>query len=124
MSEPYADFPLSIDGTGRLARTGVDDHVRDMVEQVLLSSPGERVNRPDFGCGLLELVFEPGSELLVAATELRTRAALQRWLGDVVAVQTLSVRLVDTALSVDLEYVRLLDGTTAALSLELPRSTP
>lgn len=122
MSEPYVDYPLTIDGTGRLGRTGVDDHVRDMVEQVLLSSPGERVNRPDFGCGLLELVFEPGSELLVAATELRTRAALQRWLGDVVDVQTLNVRLVDNTLFVELEYIRLLDGTRAGLSLELPGS--
>jgi uncharacterized protein len=122
MSERYVDYPLTIDGTGRLGRTAVDDHVRDLIEQVLLSSPGERVNRPDFGCGLLELVFEPGSELLVAATELRTRAALQRWLGDVVDVQTLYVRLVDTTLSVELEYIRLLDGTRAGLSLELPGS--
>jgi phage baseplate assembly protein W len=124
VSEPYVDYPLAIDGTGRLARTGVDDHVRDMVEQVLFSSPGERVNRPDFGCGLLELVFEPGSELLVAAMELRTRASLQRWLGDVVDVQSLSVRLVDSTLYVELEYVRLLDGTRASLSIPVPGVGP
>ena len=124
MTDPYLDFPLVVDGTGRLAHTAVDDHVRDMIEQVLLTSPGERVNRPDFGSGLLELVFEPASELLVAATELRTRAALQRWLGDVVDVRSLSVRLVDSALLVELEYVRLLDGTTSTMSVELPRSGP
>jgi phage baseplate assembly protein W len=124
VSDPYVDFPLVVDGTGRLGRTAVDDHVRDMIEQVLLTSPGERVNRPDFGCGLLELVFEPASELLVAATELRTRAALQRWLGDVVDVRTLNVRLVDTALIVELEYLRMLDGTTGTMSVELPRSGP
>jgi phage baseplate assembly protein W len=122
VSDPYVDYPLAVDGTGRFARTAVDDHVRDMVEQVLLSSPGERVNRPDFGCGLLELTFEPGSELLVAATELRTRASLQRWLGDVVDVRSLRVRLVDTELLVELEYVRLLDGTHGSVSLALPGS--
>jgi phage baseplate assembly protein W len=120
VSEPFVDYPFTVDGTGRLARTGVDDHVRDMVEQVLFTSPGERVNRPDFGCGLLELVFEPNSELLAAATELRVRGALQRWLSDVIDVESLSVRADEERLVVHLVYVRLLDGARTELQLPVP----
>ena len=55
------DFPYHVDGTGRSATTGAADHVRDLIEQVLFTAPGERVMRPDFGSGLLALVFEPNS---------------------------------------------------------------
>ena len=55
------DFPYHFDGRGRTATTGRDDHIRDLIEQVLFTAPGERVMRPDFGSGLLALVFEPNS---------------------------------------------------------------
>ena len=124
MTGPYLDFPLAVDGGGRLATTETDDHVRDLLEQVLFTSPGERVNRPDFGCGLRELVFEPNSELLAAATELRVRASLQRWLSDVVDVADVRVRAEDSSLVVELEYVRLLDGTRVQTAFSTPRSAP
>jgi len=120
---PFVDYPFTIDGTGRLARTEIDDHVRDMIDQVLFTSPGERVNRPDFGCGLLELVFEPNSELLAAATELRVRGALQRWLSDVIDVEALSVHADGERLVVDLVYVRLVDGARTELRLPVPGGT-
>ena len=63
------DFPFHFDGRGRTAATGDDDHVRDMIEQLLFTSPGERVNRPDFGSGLLQLVFAPNSPELAAALQ-------------------------------------------------------
>ncbi|NHB84429.1 GPW/gp25 family protein [Tessaracoccus sp. HDW20] len=104
------DFPFRIDETGRTARTDADDHLRDMVEQVLFTAPGERVDRPDFGCGLLRLVFGPNSPELAATVEFTVRAALQRWLGDVLAVQTLTVTSDDATLRVEATYVNLATG--------------
>ncbi len=92
-SAPRTDiaFPFRIDRRGRTAHADHDAHVRDLVEQVLFTSPGERVMRPDFGCGLLDLVFTPNSPELAAALELSVQAALQRWLGDLIQVQGLDV---------------------------------
>ena len=69
MDEPYLDFPFRIDKRGRTTVTGENDHIRDMIEQVLFTNPGERVNRPDFGCGLKRLLFMPNSQPLAAATQ-------------------------------------------------------
>lgn len=99
------DYPFHFDGLGRTATTGYDEHVRDMIEQLLLTNAGERVNRPDFGGGMLALVFAPGSPELAAAVELGLRAALQRWLGDVVDVARLEVTSEDSRLLVALDYV-------------------
>lgn len=98
------DFPLHYDARGHTASTDYDDHVRDMIEQVLFTSPGERVNRPDFGSGLLQLVFGPNSPEVAAALQFAAQAALQRWLGDVIDVHALDVTSVDAALSVDVSY--------------------
>jgi hypothetical protein len=99
------DFPFHFDGRGRTASTGDDDHIRDMIEQLLFTSPGERVNRPDFGSGLLQLVFAPNSPELAAALQFTTQAALQRYLGDLIDLQTLEVRSVDSTLNVVVKYV-------------------
>jgi phage baseplate assembly protein W len=89
---------------GRTARTGDEDHIRDMVEQFLFTNPGERVNRPDFGSGLLQLVFNPNSpEVAVALADI-ARAGLQRWLGDVIDVQQLAVDSEDSLLRVAVSY--------------------
>lgn len=124
MTGPFLDFPLGVDGAGRMATTEADDHVRDLIEQVLFTAPGERVNRPDFGCGLRELVFEPNSELLAAAVELRVRGSLQRWLGDVADVQDVRVRADDSRLTVDVTYVRLLDGARVEARFPAPGEAP
>ena len=86
----YMDFPFRMDETGRTATTDVDDHVRDMIYQVLFTSPGERVDLPNFGCGLLQLVFAPNSDTLAAATQLLVQGSLQKWLGDVIQVSDCS----------------------------------
>ena len=98
------DFPFHFDGRGRTALTGTDDHIRDMIEQLLFTSPGERVNRPDFGSGLLQLVFAPNGPELAAAVQLTVQAALQRWLGDVIAVRALEVEALDSRLTVRIDY--------------------
>jgi uncharacterized protein len=98
------DFPWHFDRAGRTAVTGVDDHIRDMIEQLLFTSPGERVNRPDFGSGVLQLIFAPNSPELAAALQFAMRAALQRWLGDLIEVRDLSVSSDDSTLSIDVAY--------------------
>jgi phage baseplate assembly protein W len=101
------DFPYHVDGRGRTARTGADDHLRDLIEQVLFTAPGERVMRPEFGSGLLALVFEPGGPELVAATQHLVHGALQQELGHLIAVESVEVSQYEGALSVDVAYVAL-----------------
>jgi uncharacterized protein len=110
MDASYLDHSLRLDGRGRVATTQTDDHVRDMIYQVLFTSPGERVNRPDFGCGLLQLVFEPNSEALATATQFLVQGALQRWLADVIQVEQLEITSEEERLMVDMIYVRLDTG--------------
>ena len=110
------DYPFHFDPRGRTAETGADDHVRDMIEQLLFTSPGERVNRPDFGSGLLQMVFAPNSPELAAALQFTLQAALQRWLGDVVGVGALSVDSDDAMLTVNLSYTVLATGEARTAS--------
>src|SRR2546423_1583666 len=104
------DFPFHFDSRGRTAATGDEDHIRDMIEQLLFTSPGERVNRPDFGSGLMQLVFAPNSPELAAALQFTVQAALQQWLGDVIQVQQLEVSSEDATLRVTLNYSILQTG--------------
>ena len=98
------DFPFHFDSRGATARTGYADHVRDMIEQLLFTNPGERLNRPDFGCGLLQLVFAPNSPELAATLQFTAQAALTQWLGDVIDVRELTVTSIDSTLNVSLSY--------------------
>ncbi|MDN7179631.1 GPW/gp25 family protein [Caballeronia sp. SEWSISQ10-4 2] len=97
-------WPFRFDPRGRTATATNDDHVRDMIEQMLFTNPGERVNLPDFGSGLQQMVFAPNSPELAAALQFTVQASLQRWLGDVVEIQALSVSSDDAALRVDVQY--------------------
>lgn len=98
------DFPLQFDNFGRTAAAGPDDHIRDMIEQFLFTNNGERVNRPDFGSGLLQLIFAPNSAELAATLQFTIQAGLQRWLGDVLEVQALDVASEDSSLRVFIQY--------------------
>jgi phage baseplate assembly protein W len=98
------DFPLHFGDRGRTASTDDDDHTRDMIELLLFTSPGDRVNRPDFGSGLMQMVFAPNSPELGAALQFTMQAALDRWLGDVIEVRALEVVSEDARLTVDLTY--------------------
>ena len=100
----HLDFPYHVDGTGRSAMTGPGDHVRDLIEQVLFTAPGERVNRPDFGCGLHRLVFEPNGPELAAATQMLVHGALQQWLADRLTVIDVTVEAEDAALRITVTY--------------------
>jgi len=98
-------FPYQFDGRGRTAEATLNDHIRDMIEQVLFTAPGERVNRPDFGCGLLRLVFEPTSIEVATATQFLVQGALQQTLGDVIQISNVTVTSVHSQLTVMIEYM-------------------
>jgi phage baseplate assembly protein W len=99
------DYPFHIDGRGRTAAADDDDHVRDMIEQVLFTAPGERVNRPTFGSGVMQLLFAPNGDALAAATQFTVQGALQQWLGDVVLVEAVDVEADEGVLRVNVQYV-------------------
>lgn len=98
------DYPFHFDNRGRTAKTDDADHIRDMIEQLLMTGPGERVNRPDFGTGLMQMVFAPNSPEIAAALQFTVQASLQRWLGDLIDIEKLDVNAADSTLSVTLKY--------------------
>ncbi|MEH2002848.1 MAG: GPW/gp25 family protein [Nostoc sp.] len=98
------DFPLHFNSGGRTATTDDADHIRDLIEQLLFTNPGERVNRPDFGAGLLAMVFASNSPELAAALQYTIQASLQRWLSDLVEIQLLQVTSVDATLRIVVQY--------------------
>lgn len=103
-------YPWQIDGRGRVAEAAEAAHVRQMIEQVLFTIPGERVNRPDFGCGLQQLIFDPNSDELAATTEFLIQGSLQQWLGEritVDAVQVNNERADEGRLEITIRYVLL-----------------
>jgi phage baseplate assembly protein W len=101
------NFPYQFDGRGRTAQAAMSDYVRQLVEQVLFTSPGERVNLPDFGSGLLQLPFAPNSAEMAAATQFTVQGALQKWLGSYVKVQSVVASAQDAVLTVTVTYTPL-----------------
>jgi uncharacterized protein len=106
----FLDFPFHVDGRGLAAETAEDDHIRDMIFQVLFTNPGERVNRPDFGCGLKQLVFAPNSDALAVATQFLVQGALQRWLDPVIMVESVAVAAEESELRVSIAYSKRSGG--------------
>ena len=98
-------FPYQFDGRGRTSESDQAAWIRGLIEQVLFTSPGERVMRPEFGSGLGELVFAPNSPELAATTQFLVQGALQQWLGDLIAVDAVEVSAVESRLSVTVQYV-------------------
>lgn len=98
-------FPFAVDGRGRTADKDYQAHVRDMIELLLFTAPGERVMQPDFGCGLLDLTFEPNSPELAATLQISIQAQLQRWLGDIITAVALDVTSAEDVLRVTISYV-------------------
>jgi len=103
-------YPLEIERTGEVATAETDAHIEQMIEQVLFTKPGERVNRPDFGCGIYGMVFEPMSGEMIAVTQALVRGNLLKWLGDRIHLEQLEVEAQDSKLVVSITYVILRTG--------------
>ncbi|MFO1063077.1 MAG: GPW/gp25 family protein [Pirellulales bacterium] len=103
-------YPLQFSSLGRTALSERDDHIREMIEIVLFTNPGERVNRPDFGCGVLHNIFAGNGEQLAVALQAVMAASLNRWLGDVLEVNNLEVTAVESTLNVVLSYTVVKTG--------------
>jgi phage baseplate assembly protein W len=108
------DYPFAINSRGRSATTDDNNHIRDMIEQVLFTDPGERVNRPDFGCGLKRLLFMPNSQPLAAATQMLVKSSLQKWLENEISVEQVEVQAQDSTLIVKVTYSNRTDGQRQA----------
>jgi uncharacterized protein len=80
-------YPFQIDRRGRVSEATENDHIRHLIEQVLFTIPGERVNRPSFGSGIMQLIFAPNNTELVVAAQFLVQGALEQWLGDVIQIE-------------------------------------
>jgi phage baseplate assembly protein W len=101
------DHPFHVDDRRRTAETGEEDHVRDLIEQVLFTNPGERVNRPDFGAGLDQLVFGPSSPEVAATVQALVQGSLQQWLADRIRVETVEIVADGATLRINVQYTLL-----------------
>ncbi|MGW0948844.1 GPW/gp25 family protein [Streptomyces sp. NPDC002623] len=118
-------FPLRLDARGRLATVDDEEYLRGLVEAVLFTRPGERVNRPDFGSGVDRLVFAPSGDELAGATQSLVQAAVQRWLSDLLRVHEVRVEARDAVLDVTIRYTPLRQDTAEPRVLRLTgRGTP
>jgi uncharacterized protein len=99
------NYPFRIDERGRTALVSEEVHIRQMIEQVLFTAPGERVNRPNFGSGINELVFAPSSDELATATQFLVQGALQQWLGDLIHVESVEIESEESKLRVSVQYI-------------------
>ncbi len=114
-------FPYHVGPQGTTATAAsADDHIAQMLQQLLFTRPGERVNQPTFGCGLLNLVFSPNSPEVAAALSITVSAAVQQWLGDVVQIQSVDVTSAGSQLQVMLSYVTVTTGAPSTLTLAVP----
>jgi uncharacterized protein len=100
-------FPYTLDPSGHTAQTTLVAHIEQMIEQILFTSPGERVNRPTFGSGTAQLVFAPNSDMLAAAQQNVIQASLQMWLSDLIRVQSVTASAEDSTLLITVVYVVL-----------------
>lgn len=111
-------FPVAVDGGGRITASGGDDAIRGKIIQVLFTAPGERVHKPEFGCGLFRLVFEPGNAVLAAAMEFTVGQALARWLEDDIAVDAVQVEVEEEGVFVQVAYTRRTDLARQAVRIQ------
>ena len=97
------NFPYQFDERGRTLDPAAS-YLEQLVEQVLFTSPGERVNLPDFGSGLLQLAFAPNSLEMAAATQFAVQGALQKWLSQYLTVQSVVATVDEATLTVAVTY--------------------
>lgn len=103
----YVAFPYRTDGRGRTHEAAREAWLHGLIEQLLFTLPGERVNRPDFGCGLMQLVFAPNSPELAVTVQALVQASLQQWLGQLLRIDEVAASSEDATLTVAVRYTVL-----------------
>lgn len=111
------EFPFSVSPTGQIRASGGDDAIRGKIVQVLFTTPGERVNLPEFGCGLFNLVFEPNNPILASAMEFTISQALTRWLGQEIIVNTVKVQSLEERVTAEIVYTKKQDLSKQAVRI-------
>jgi phage baseplate assembly protein W len=107
-------------GLGRLAsERSYENHVEQMIRQVLLTAAGERINRPEFGCGVRRMLFAPNSDISASLAQVSVHQALDRWLGSVITVDNVTVSAVDSKLTITVTYILLARQQRRYLNLEV-----
>jgi len=123
MSQPFTSirYPIAIDASlGRLQEeTDYAAHVEQLIKQVLFTSPGERINRPDFGCGVKRMVFAPNDEVVASLAQVTILEALKRWLDPVITVNNVTVKAVDEVLQILVAYTLKARQERRYLNLEV-----
>jgi len=123
MSQPFTSirYPIAIDASlGRLQEeTDYAAHVEQLIKQVLFTSPGERINRPDFGCGVKRMVFAPNDEVVASLAQVTILEALKRWLDPVITVNTVTVKAVNEILQILVAYTLKARQERRYLNLEV-----
>ena len=112
-------FPFHLDGRGLVAEASYSQHIRHLIEQLLFTAPGERVNRPDFGCGLLQVLFGPGSAQELIATQYLVEQALQKWLGELIELRGCELEQQEEKLLVVVRYVERQTGAARQADFEV-----
>ncbi|NOT56619.1 MAG: GPW/gp25 family protein [Deltaproteobacteria bacterium] len=110
-------FPFTVDATGRISASGGDDAIRGKMLQVLFTAPGERVNLPEFGCGLFNLVFEPNDAIVAATMEFTVGQALSQWLGNEIIVDGVNVEAVEETVTIEVAYTKQRDLSKQAVRI-------
>jgi uncharacterized protein len=103
---PSIKYPFAIDSSrGRLAEEeDYAAHVEQLIKQVLFTAPGERINRPDFGCGVKRLIFAPNSEITASLAQVTIFQALTKWLGSAITVNDVKVASIDSRMEIRIAY--------------------
>jgi uncharacterized protein len=114
-------YPLGIDqGLGRLAtERAYDQHVEQMIIQLLMTAPGERINQPEFGCGVRRMLFAPNSDVSASLAQVSVHQALDQWLGSAIKVDNVTVTAVDSTLTISVSYILLARQQRRYLNLEV-----
>lgn len=123
METPFTSlrYPIAVDpARGRLAQEqSYAEHIEQLVMQVLLTAPGERINRPDFGCGVKRLVFAPGGDVAATLAQTAVYQALTKWLPGAIGVTEVTARAIDSTLQIRVGYVIKAQGTQQYLNLQV-----
>ena len=119
MSGTYLNFPFGLAPDGSVAAVDEDHHIRERLEQILFTAPGERVMVPDFGCGVRDLVFAGNNEVLAAATEFKVARALQSYMGNQVLINGVDVVNDEEKLRIVINYTKTKDLQQQQATFEL-----